>query len=504
MNLATALDHHATVRPSETAVVAGDHRSSYADLREQAARVAAWLEERGVTADDRVLVYLPDGPGYLAALFGCWRIGAIAVPVNARFGAEEFEHVVPELSPAAVVTGDIFADGADAIVSAAPELSDADRLTLVEAGAFQPERLPPATDAPESVRRLDDDVAMVMYTLGKGATPAGVTLTHRNVGAQMEATVRHFELDGDDTAVVSLPLFHVGGLCGAALPVVFAGGTAVVQPQWDAEGWAELVAETDATYTGLVPTMMVDAVETEAAAAYDTSSLRYCVYGGAAAEEETLEAFESTFELDRLYNFYGQTETTGLAVTFDDDCEREPGLLGAATAAVEPTVVDVDSGEPVDPGEPGELLLQGDVVTPGYWNDEERTAEYVTDGWVHTGDVVRMDADGYLYYVDRVDDMIISGGENVSPSTVEHALAAMPEVEAVAVFGTDHDRLGEAVTAALVPADGADVGQEDLEAFWESSVDLAEYQRPRRVTVVDELPRTEQGTVDKAALADEF
>jgi long-chain acyl-CoA synthetase len=363
--------------------------------------------------------------------------------------------------------------------------------------------LPAPSEAPEIARRLDDDPAVVMYTSGTTGHPKGVVQTHRNVDAQLDVNVTHFDITSEDVTVSAVPLFHVGGLYGGALPAMLEGAKLVVPGMWDAALWAQLVEEHGGTFSGLIPTMMLDALNTDAAVERDTSSLRQVVYGGSPATEDTLEAFQSTFEVDHLRNYYGQTENTGLSVTYDADTERRPGLSGEPVQAVDYRLVDVtaDGLEDVERGEEGELLLRGDIITPGYL-DESLNDAYFTDGWLHTDDIFREDEEGLLYYVDRVDDMIISGGENVAPSEVENALQRHSDVEAVAVFGTDHERWGEAVTAAVVSA--ADLDADAIEEWWKETVDLAGYKRPRRVEVVEEFPRTASQKIDKVSLKDQI
>jgi long-chain acyl-CoA synthetase len=244
--------------------------------------------------------------------------------------------------------------------------------------------------------------------------------------------------------------------------------------------------------------MMVDVLETDGVGAYDTASLRMCFFGGSPAPEPLIEEFEATFGLD-MTNYYGQTENAGVSVTLSPDEELPAGALGKLTPAVRGKVVDTETGAQVDPGEQGELLLRGDIITPGYWQRPERNEALFTDGWLHTEDIVRQDDDGFLYYVDRKDDIIHSGGEKVPPSKVEDVLQDLSGVEAVAVFGTAHDRLGEAVTAAII---GPSLTEEDVRQFCESRADLPGYMKPRRIVFVEEFPRTGSQKVDKVALAE--
>jgi acyl-CoA synthetase (AMP-forming)/AMP-acid ligase II len=503
MNVTVRFGHRMEQMGEETAIVGGDERTeTYADLLRQTRQVAAWLDERGLGTGDCVAVYLPDTPSYVPVVLGIWHAGAIASPINTRFGLEELEYTLSDLEPAALLGSDVFQNNVADLRERIDGLDDETTLLVDQAGAFVAEELPAAEEAPGIARRLDDDPAVVMYTSGTTGHPKGVVQTHRNVDAQLDVNVTHFDISDEDVTVSAVPLFHVGGLYGGALPAMLEGAKLVVPGQWDAALWARLVEEHNGTFSGLIPTMMLDALNTEAAVERDTSSLETVVYGGSPATEDTLAAFEETFGVDSLRNYYGQTENTGLSVTYDADTERRPGLSGRPVHAVDYRIVDVTADDLVDvaTGEEGELLLRGDIITPGYW-DQSLNADYFTDGWLHTDDVFREDEDGLLYYVDRVDDMILSGGENVAPSEVENALQDHPDIEAVAVFGTDHERLGETVTAAIVSAD-PDLTADGVEEWWRENAALAGYKRPRRVDFVEEFPRTATQKIDKVTLKD--
>ena len=504
MNVAVRFEHRLAERGTDTAIISADGTTTtYEELAAQTRQVAAWVDAQGLGVGDRVAVYLPDTPAYIPAMLGVWQTGAVASPINTRFGIDELEYTLSDLDPAALVGSDAFAENINALEGRIDGLDGDSVVEVDRGGTFDPGELPEPNAAPEPVRRLDDEAAVVMYTSGTTGRPKGVIQTHRNVGAQLDVNVTHFDLSSADTSLVAVPLFHVGGLYGGALPALLEGATVVVQPAWDAAQWAELAETHEATFSGLIPTMMLDALNTEAARERDTSSLEQVVYGGSPATEETLDSFQSVFGVGSLRNYYGQTENTGLSVTFDADTERRPGLLGRPVQAVEHRVVDVTAEDLTDVprGEEGELLLRGDIITPGYW-DGSLNADYFTDGWLHTDDVVRADEDGLLYYVDRVDDMIISGGENVAPSEVENALQGHPGVETVAVFGTDHERWGEAVTAAIVPAD-PDLTEETVTDWWEANAGLAGYKRPRRIEFVSEFPRTATQKIDKVSLREQ-
>jgi acyl-CoA synthetase (AMP-forming)/AMP-acid ligase II len=501
MNLYEQFARQARRRPDATAVADPDGADlTYDDLRDRAAAVAAFLDHP-TEAGDRVAVYMMDNPTYVACVLGAWRAGCAITPVNYRFGADLVEYVFDDVRPRVVLHDDAFGGVAE---PAAADVDAVEHVVQAHAGGeFAADAVGDPADAPEPVVRFDDDTAVVMHTSGTTGEPKGVVQTHRNVGAQVDAGIAQYDVTPDDTAVVSVPLFHVGGLHGSTLMGLFTGGTLVIQPAWEAGEWARLVEATEATLSGLVPAMIVDVLNTEGARERDTGSLRLCFYGGSPAPEPVLEEFQSAFEIDALIDYYGQTEVAGLAVSYRPEEGRVPGAMGRTVPALESRVVDLEFGDDVDPGEQGELLLRGDTVMPGYWERPGRTEESFTDKWLHTDDVVFRDDDGLLHYVDRVDDMILSGGEKISPSAVEDALSEMDAVEAVAVLGTPHDRLGEAVTAAVIPADEG-LTEDDVIAFADGRADLADYETPRRVFFVDAFPRTGSQKIDKGALADEL
>lgn len=503
MNLYETFARNARAHPDEPAILNPDGEDvTYAELREQAVCVAGFLDET-TEPGDRVAVHMLDNPTVVAVALGAWRAGRVFTPVNYRFAVEEVAYVLDDVEPSVVVHDAVFASTAE---SASEKAETDPKLVHGHAGGFQEDAFGETEDTPKPVTRLDDEPAIVMHTSGTTGDPKGVVQTHRNVGAQVEAGVTTYDVTADDTAVVSVPLFHVGGFHGATLMSLFTGGSFVVHPAWGAAEWARLVEETDATVTGLVPAMMVDALGNEEAREHDTSSLRMSFYGGSPAAESTLEEFEEVFEVDHLLNYYGQTEACGLTVAGTPETPRTEGALGKPVQTVEARVVEPETGEDVDDGEDGELWIRGDSVMPRYWGAPERTERaFETDEsgkrWFRTGDVVRREG-GIFYFVDRLDDIILSGGEKVAPSRVEEVIAEMDGVKDVAVFGTPDDRLGEKVTAAVIGDDA--VTADDVEEFCDEHDALAGYEKPRRVHLADSFPRTGSQKIDKTALVDEL
>ena len=502
MNLYEQVAAETRAHPDRVAIADPDGEDlTYADLERQARAVHAYLDAR-TEPGDRVAIYMMDNPTFVTAALGAWRAGCVVTLVNYRFGAEEVAFVLNDVRPTVLFTDSVFEGTAR---GASEDVESLDEVVLAHTDAFVADAVGAPAAAPDPVVRFDEDPAIVMHTSGTTGDPKGVVQRHRDVAAQVEAGVNVFGVTSEDVGVASVPLFHVGGFHGLTLMGLTTGATVCIQPAWDAAEWARLVETTGATLSGLVPAMMVDALNTDAAREFDTSSLRLHFYGGSPTPEPVVQAFQEAFGVDRMLDYYGQTEVCGLAVTYGPGTERVPGAMGRTLPCLESRVVDITTGEELPPGEEGELLLRGDSVMAGYWERPERNDETFTDAddggprWLHTDDVVVRGEDGLLRYVDRVDDIIHSGGEKVSPATVEDVLQELDTIEAVAVFGTPDDRLGETVTAAIVRADES-LTEADVERYCDESEALAGYEKPRRVVFVDAFPRTGSQKIDKVAL----
>ena len=505
MNVITTIERIARRRGDSLALRCADATYSYRELIDTASRFAGFLERHGIRAGDRVAFYMHNDPSFIPALLGVWKAGAVAVPLNYLFPPAALRHAAID-------------SGARLIITPAEDL---DRLRAALAGTALEHEIVTATPAagalvsfdeaisgdplPTTVPRLDGDDALLMYTSGSTGTPKGVRQTHRNTSAQSEAVIDQWAITEDDSALVCTPLFHVGGLQLITLPVLLAGGTVTLR-RWNVDAYLADARRLHPTVIAIVPAMLIDIVNRLGdEAAPSLHSVRVCMVGGSAMPEARLKKFTDLTGVTPV-NIYGQTEQSGLAIAEDLDEERRYGSLGRPLEqVVQWQIVPVGTTEPLPrgSGEVGELWVRGDAVTPGYWQLPEANRKKFSDGWFRTTDLVREAADGFIYYVERADDMIISGGENVYPQMVEGHLQACPLIAEVAIIGTHHERFTEQVTAIVVPA-RPDVTSDDIAAYCETQPDLRGLQRPRRIEIVEAIPRTATNKVDRPLLRSKF
>ncbi|WP_231914097.1 class I adenylate-forming enzyme family protein [Rhodococcus sp. LB1] len=506
VNLSNVLVRVAARRPDAVAVRFGGDELTFEQFVAVSRQFSAFLDSVGVVPGDRVGVYASNRLESFCFLLGIWMAGAIAVPYNLSVPRGPLRHAVEDSDPTLIVVADSEVEliqdvcdglgGAERILAVGPNAATAGATWTWHDVTTLPER-------DEIVPRLDGDEALLMYTSGSTGIPKGVRQTHRTTGAAVDATIDIFDLNADDSALVCTPLFHVGGLQLISLPVLVAGGSVTLMSKWDPIGWVDLARSWSPSYVALVPTMAIDvANRMSGAEPVQLPSVRICAVGGSGLPEGPLRRFREATGIGSVINIYGQTEQNGLAA-----CERIgenplPVCLGRPLEqVVQWQLVDPTTQQRVaeSSAEIGELQVRGDAVTPGYWKRPDADAERFTDGWFRTGDLMRIRPDGQLEYVERIDDMIISGGENVYPQMVENYLASSPDVAEVAVIGTPHERWVEQVTAIVVASrEGVTVA--DIAEFCQHHPDLRGLSRPRRIEMVPALPRTGNNKINKPEL----
>ncbi len=339
----------------------------------------------------------------------------------------------------------------------------------------------------------DDDTAVILYTSGTTGTPKGAELTHSNLLRNAQVADALFALDERPVVLGALPLFHSFGQTCSMNATVVSEGTLTMIPRFDPEKALEIIERDHVNIFQGVPTMYGAMLNLDGRDRHDTSSLKLCVSGGSAMPVELMRGFEEAFGC-KILEGYGLSETSPVASFNHPDRERKPGSIGTPVEGVEMKVVDED-GNALSSDEVGEIVIRGHNVMKGYWNRPDATEETVRDGWLHTGDMAKVDSDGYFFIVDRKKDMIIRGGYNVYPREIEEVLYEHPAVREAAVLGIPHDEYGEEVAAAVALKDDADVSEEELRDYVKQQV--AAYKYPRKVWFVDDLPKGPTGKILK-------
>jgi long-chain acyl-CoA synthetase len=487
VNLAQILDDSAQQHPENVAIKLDDVELSYATLQQGAMRVAALLRERGVQPGDRVAIMLPNVPYFPLCYYGILRAGAVVVPLNVLNKRREVTFYLNDSGAKLLFVWNGFAEEGE------PGAADAGTDCVVVAPGEFEQLLAGLDPVTETVERDASDTAVILYTSGTTGTPKGAELTHANLLRNCQIARGLFDLGADAVTLGALPLFHSFGQTCGMNATILAGGTLTLIPRFDPEKALQIIQRDHVDVFEGVPTMYGAMLHVSDRDRYDVSNLKVCASGGAAMPVELMRGFEEAFGC-KVLEGYGLSETSPVASFNHPDRERKPGSIGTPIDGVEMKVVDEDGAE-VAQGEVGEIVIRGHNVMKGYWQRPEATAEAIRDGWFHTGDMARIDDDGYFFIVDRKKDMIIRGGFNVYPREIEEVLYEHPAVREAAVIGVPHETHGEEVAAAVVLKDGAQATEDELREYVKGNV--AAYKYPRHVFFVDELPKGPTGKILK-------
>ncbi|MPY39189.1 long-chain fatty acid--CoA ligase [Streptomyces phyllanthi] len=454
------------------------HELSYADVACRAEAVAEQLAEHGVGEGDVVAVMLPNRVELLLVLLAAWRLGAAVTPVNPVFTANEAEYQLRDADAVLVVTA-----GPGAPTAGLPSIP-VDALRAEPDGGLPDREVRP------------DDLALLIYTSGSTGRPKGVMLDHAHLRAMASMLAGHLKLTEDDHCLLVLPLFHVNAICVSFLSSLLAGGQLTVLERFAPLPFLEAVERYRPTYFAAVPTIYARLAELPADVVPDTSSLRFAVCGAAPVSKELLERCEERFGLV-IVEGYGLTEGTCASTCNPVDGPRKPGTVGPPLPGQEIGVISPD-GRLLPPGATGEVVVRGPNVMRGYLRRPDETAAVLVDGWLRTGDVGRVDDDGYLTLVDRVKDMIIRGGENLYPKEIESVLYGHPAVLEAAVVGAPDPLYGEVPIAYVVTYPDVPVTADDL--FDHCRQHLTRIKLPVEIHLPGALPKNPVGKIDKPSL----
>jgi long-chain acyl-CoA synthetase len=485
-NLFALLEQVTADYPDRNAVRMDDLVLTYPQLRDAAGRMSTLLAAHGVEPGDRVGLMLPNVPAFPIAFYGALGAGAVVVPMNPLLKSREVGYYLSDSGARVVLAWH------SALAEAAKGAADAGAEAI---GVETPDMsgLLDGHDAAQSLAgRADDDDAVILYTSGTTGKPKGAELTHAGLVRNAELTARTLlKNEPDDVTMGCLPLFHVFGLTCGLNATIAAAGTLTLLPRFDPAKALEIIQRDAVTIFEGVPTMYAAMLHLPDADPAQTATLRVCVSGGASLPVEILRGFEEKFGC-MILEGYGLSETSPVASFNHPHLVRKPGSIGTPIEGVQMRLID-DEFRTVPAGEIGEIAIRGHNVMKGYWGKPEATAEAIRDGWFRTGDVARVDEDGYYYIVDRKKDLIIRGGYNVYPREIEEVLHEHPAVAEVAVIGLPHPDLGEEIGAAVTLKPGASATPAELIMFARDRV--AAYKYPRRLWLVDELPKGPTGKI---------
>lgn len=502
MNVAAYLRLQSREFGNKLAIIDGNKETTYTRLEEVSNQVANWLKDTGVKPGERAVVYLPNCTEYLFFIHGMYKAGVVAIPLNYRFQKEELKYVFSDSGASVVVTlkqhekvmSELKAEGAAIRQIALTDSTDRDAANICLQEII--DKYPAET---EIYTALDSELGMLMYTSGTTGKPKGVKQTHRNIVTGGECLAYPNHVNSSDRFFCIAPLFHVGGII-STICVMRTGGVVVFSPAgWNPVGFLETVEKHKVTWAFLVGLMGAQLAMVEDLGKYDLSSLRHVIFGGSPIPAAMYAKFEARYQC-KTFELYGRTEHVGPSILYDVTDKRVPGSVGKMVGqTIKGKLIDPVTGREVAVGEPGELVVMGDNQTPGYWNKPEENAKLLTaDGWQHTGDVFTRNADGYYFFKERVDDMIISGGENVYPGEIVPILTKHPKVADAFVLGIQHEAWGQQVAAVIVKRDESLTEQEILD-YCSGREDLSGYKKPRAIRFVKEIPKTASQKIDKGA-----
>ncbi len=496
MNICEHLTVIAKLFPGKEAIVFEGRRFTFAELDALSQSAASFLAEMGIGRGERVAIMLPNVPAFAVWYYGALRLGAIAVSISTRLTASEVAFLISDCDAKILVA---LPESLGAVHSELPDCVARTITTTELADAFDGEPVQIVAPANSTWVHTDpDEAAVILYTSGTTGFAKGATLSHGNVRSNVCAFNHLCNMQPDDRMLLTVPLFHCFGQNALLNSALNVGATLVLQRKFDPLESKQLIARERVTQLYGVP-MMFQLLH-ESCRPQDLETVNYCFSAAATLPIQTSQRWQEKFGMP-IHEGYGLTETSPFA-SYNHRLKFVPGSIGTPIDGVEMQIVDSETGERCPPGALGEIAIRGPNVMLGYWNRPQDTAAAIRDGWFQSGDVGRMDENGFFYIVDRVKDMIVVGGLKVYPAEVERVLLDHPALSQAAVVGFPDDVFGQQVVAFVVAAETA-AGTSDIlttQIRQHAKEHLAEYKVPRAVVVLDELPRNPAGKVLKTTL----
>ena len=510
LNLAIVLTENAKRLANRTAVIHDERKTTYGELETATNRLASSLVKLGLRPHQKMLVMLPNVTEFVVAYFGIVKTGAVVVPINILYKAREIEFLLEDSEAVGLIACTEYLDEA---LQAFRNVETCGHLILVD----YPSQAPPVND--KGVERFDDlvrsgspefeivatspdDTAAIGYTSGTTGKPKGAELSHFNLFYQcrMLPMLTTETPQESDVRMAVLPLFHSFGQSCVMNTVLALGSTLTLMPRFDPAKALEVIQRDKVTHFAAVPTMYVTMLNHPDRAKYDLSSLRMCGSGGAPIAIDTLDTWQGHYGY-QIREGYGLTETSPTATWSQDPVAPRIGSCGQAIWGCQIKIVD-DNGNTLPPGKEGEVLIRGVNIMKGYYKQPEATAQVIKNGWFYSGDIGKLDEDGYLYIVSRKKDMILRGGFNIYPREIEELLYEHPAVAEAAVVGVKHEELGEEIKAVVYLKPGCTATEAELQAYCKDRI--AAFKYPRIVEIRDTpLPKGPSAKILKRELIEE-
>ncbi|MGF1685491.1 long-chain fatty acid--CoA ligase [Photobacterium japonica] len=511
-NLATNLERNAVFRGDDTALIFNDESLNYRTLNTLVNRIANHLLGLGIQPDDKVAISCPNTPAFVIGYYAIQKIGAVTVPLNVMLKGQEVAYHLDDSDAIALISfeGNSALPSGEYCFDGFNQAPQCQHFITIESGANTPipegahrfnAWLESDLDQFDAVYRHAEDTCVILYTSGTTGRAKGAELSQSNMLCNAQACQALTNQKGTDVSIAILPLFHTFGQSLIMNTSILAGSALVLIPRFVPKNVMQQMQKHKVTHLAGVPTMFIGLLafaEKHGAEYIDdiAAHLRVAISGGASMPVEILKQFEAKLNVPVIEG-YGLSESSPVAAFNHLEYERKPGSIGQPLPGVTMKVVD-DKGNDVPRGKEGELLIRGHNVMKGYYKKPKDTAATVVDGWLHTGDIVRMDEQGYVFVVDRLKEVIIRGGFNIYPRDIEETFMTHPDVHMVAVIGIPHKTYGEEAKAFVILKEGADITSKELVTWGKAR--LADYKYPRLLDVVTELPMTATGKILKRML----
>ncbi len=502
--------------PDKDALIFFNYRLNYKTLLEQVDKFASFLTNLGVVKGDRVAIDLPNSPQYVISYYAINKIGAIEVQISPTYYYVELNHILEDSKPKVLITFDDIVPRLKDIKYkemkvVVTRIQDYLRFPLSFLYTLQQKSKGKYVKIDENYISFKefqkypsydktlgdkDDIAVLQYTGGTTGIPKGAMLTNYNLVCntlQSLSVIPEVEM-GKEYIISSIPFFHVFGMTVAMNFPVRIGATLLIQPKPELRGIFKFIKKYKPIFFPGVPTIYINMLNDEMIKKVDMTPVKYCISGSAPLPVDVIQKWEKITNGGHLIEGYGLTEASPVTHINPLNGKIKPGSIGVPVASTYAKIVDIETGDKEMPiGEEGELVIKGPQVMKGYWNNEEETRNVLRDGWLFTGDIAKMDEDGYFYIVDRKKDIIIVGGFNVYPREVEEILYQHPKIKEAAVVGVKEDVHGEIVKAYVVLKDGETATEQEIIDFFQGKI--AKFKIPRKIEFRKELPKTMVGKV---------